>query len=57
MSTDRYKLFIGFRKLGEFSTIWDAKQFARECGLSGTFSLIGKEYRDSWYLTNEKVKQ
>lgn len=57
MNTDTYKLFIGFRKLGEFSTIWDAKQFAQECGLSGTFSLIGKEYRDSWYLTNEKVKQ
>lgn len=57
MNIDTYKLFIGFRKLGEFSSILEAKQFAKKCGLSGTFSLIGKEYRDSWYLTNEKVKQ
>lgn len=57
MNTDTYKLFIGFRKLGEFPSILEAKHFARKCGLSGTFSLIGKEYRDSWYVANEKLKQ
>ncbi len=50
MKEENYKLFIGLRKLGEFSSIWKAKLFAQESGLSGTFSLIGKEYRDSWYV-------
>jgi hypothetical protein len=45
-----YILFIGFRKLGEFPSISQAKQFARNSGLSGVFSLIGKNYRDSWYV-------
>lgn len=49
MKTESYKLYSGFRKLGEFSSIWQAKQFARDSGLSGTFSLIRDGYRDSWY--------
>lgn len=57
MKEENYKLFIGFRKLGEFPSIWKAKLFARECGLSGTFSLIGKEYRDSWYISKNKVDE
>lgn len=44
-----YKLFIGFRNLGEFASIPQARQFARESGETGTFSLIGDRYRDSWY--------
>lgn len=47
MKTETYKLYIGFRILGEYSSIWQAKQFARDSGLSGTFSLIGDGYRDS----------
>ena len=51
-----YKLFIGFRKLGEFSTIWEAKDFAAKSGMSGVFSLVGDNYRDSWYITEKKRK-
>ena len=46
-----YKLFIGFRKLGEFDSILEAKQFAGNSGLSGIFTLIGDKYRDSWYAS------
>lgn len=45
-----YKLFIGFRKLGEFPTILQAKQFATESSYVGVFSLLGSNnYHDSWY--------
>lgn len=44
-----YKLFIGFRKLGEFSTIIEAKKFARNSKLTGLFSLLGDNYSDQWY--------
>lgn len=45
-----YKLFIGFRKLGEFPTILQAKQFATQSNLTGIFSLLGdNNYHDSWY--------
>ena len=47
---DMYKLFVGFRKLGEFKTISEAKKYADESGLTGTFNLIGDKYRDSWYV-------
>lgn len=47
---DMYKLFIGFNKLGEFKTISEAKKYADDSGLSGTFNLIGYKYRDSWYV-------
>jgi hypothetical protein len=46
-----YKLFVGFRKLGEFDSIYIAKQFAQESGITGVFNLIGTNgYRDSWYI-------
>lgn len=44
-----YKLFIGFRKIDEFPTIWEAKKFATESELTGVFTLIGDNYHDSWY--------
>lgn len=47
---DMYKLFVGFKKLGEFKTISEAKKYADDSGLSGTFNLIGDKYRDSWYV-------
>lgn len=50
-----YKLFIGFRKLGEFPTIREAKKFAGDSHLFGCFSLIGGNYRDSWYVMNDKT--
>jgi hypothetical protein len=48
-----YKLFIGFRKLGEFDSILEAKQFAGNSGLTGVFSLRGENYSDSWYETKK----
>ncbi len=45
-----YSLFIGFRKLGEFTSIFEAKKYARDSNLSGVFNLIGENYRDSWYV-------
>ena len=49
----KYKLFIGYRLLGEFSGIWEAKNFAAE---SGMFSLVGENYRDSWYEPKKQDK-
>jgi len=46
-----YKLFVGFRKLGEFNSIYIAKKFAQEGGITGAFNLIGtNDYRDNWYI-------
>lgn len=45
-----YKLFIGFRELGEFPTIREAKQYAKESKITGLFSLIGENYSDRWYV-------
>lgn len=49
-----YRLFIGFRKLGEFNSILEAKQFAHNRGLNGIFTLIGDKYRDSWYISEKE---
>ena len=57
MKTDTYRLYIGFRLVGEFPSIWKAKQFGHESGLAGAFNLIGKNYRDSWYVANNKVDE
>ena len=46
----KYTLFVGFRKLGEFPSIREAKQHVTDNKLSGLFSLIGPNYRDSWYV-------
>lgn len=45
-----YNLFVGFRKLGEFKSILEAKKFALSSNLTGAFNLIGEHYRDSWYV-------
>jgi len=51
----KYKLFIGLKKLGEFGSIPEAKQYADSSGYTGVFNLLGKGYRDSWYIfTNDK---
>ncbi|MDH6308855.1 hypothetical protein M2451_001421 [Dysgonomonas sp. PFB1-18] len=47
---DMYKLFVGFKKLGEFKSISEAKLFADKCGETGVFNLIGHLYKDSWYV-------
>jgi len=53
---DIYKLFIGFKKLGEFKSISEAKKFADNSGLTGAFNLIGDRYRDSWYVWESDIK-
>lgn len=53
-----YKLFVGFKKLGEFTSILEAKQFADNCGETGVFNLIGNKYKDSWYVfENQNMEQ
>ena len=56
MKENIYTLFVGFRKLGEFKSILEAKKYAQSCNLAGAFSLIGKHYRDSWYMSKSKIK-
>ena len=48
-----YKLFIGFRKLGEFDSILEAKQFADSSNFSGVFTLLGNNYSDKWYVSKK----
>lgn len=55
-NSDKYKLFIGFKKLGEFGSIMEAKQYADSSGLSGTFNLIGNKYQDNWYVSEIQVQ-
>lgn len=50
-----YRLYIGFRLLGEFESIREAKQFAHGSRLSGVFNLIGDNYQDSWYIPIFKI--
>lgn len=53
--SEKYKLFIGIKKIGEFDTISQAKQYAQTSGYTGVFNLLGKDYRDSWYVfANDK---
>lgn len=55
-NSEKYKLFIGFNKLGEFDTISEAKKHASDSGLSGVFNLIGDKYKDSWYVSLMQVQ-
>lgn len=52
-----YILFLGFRKLGEFLTITEAKRYAQDSGESGVFNLLGDNYRDAWYVFDDKEMQ
>jgi hypothetical protein len=56
-NSDKYKLFIGFRKLGGFGSISEAKRYAQESGLAGVFNLLGDSYRDAWYVFECKTKK
>jgi hypothetical protein len=52
-----YKLFIGFKKLGEFSSILEAKQYATNTQQAGRFSLLGNKYYDTWYVSQWDIKK
>lgn len=56
MKENIYTLFVGFRKLGEFNSILEAKKFAQNSKLAGTFNLIGEHYRDSWYIFKSEIE-
>lgn len=56
MKENIYTLFVGFRKLGEFKSILEAKKFAQNSNLAGAFNLIGESYRDSWYVFKSEIK-
>lgn len=56
-SKDKFILFLGFKRLGEFCSISEAKKFAKDSGLSGTFNLLGENYRDAWYVWEENKKE
>jgi len=47
--SQKYKLFIGLKKIGEFDSIFQAKRYADSSGYTGVFNLLGRNYRDSWY--------
>lgn len=55
-ASTNYSSATGYRLLGEFSGIWEAKNFAAESGMSGIFSLVGENYRDSWYEPKKQDK-
>lgn len=52
-----YRLYVGFRLLGEFDSILEAKQFAGQSGLNGVFNLIGDNYRDAWYVYENELSK
>ena len=52
----KYKLFIGYRLLGEFSGIWEAKNFAAESGMSQEFSRSWEKITGT-VGTNQKTGQ
>ena len=56
MKENIYTLFVGFRKLGEFKSILEAKKFAQSSNLAGVFNLIGEYYRDSWYVFKSEIE-
>jgi len=56
-SKDKYILFLGFQRLGEFDTISEAKKYAQDSGLTGAFNLLGNNYRDAWYVFERKSEK
>jgi hypothetical protein len=56
-NSNKYKLFIGFKKLGEFDSISEAKRYAQDSGLTGAFNLLGDKYRDAWYVYEQEAKR
>ena len=54
---EKYKLFVSLKKLGEFDSISEAKKHARDSGYMGAFTLLGKDYCDSWYVSKWDIKK
>ena len=52
----KYKLFIGYRLLGEFPVYGKPKISPLKAAMSGIFSLVGENYRDSWYEPKKQEK-
>lgn len=45
-----FRLYKGFKKIGEFSSIMEAKNNSPK--EDGVYNLKGKNYRDSWQIVN-----
>lgn len=52
-----YRLYVGFKLLGEFDSIHKAKEFAGECGETGVFNLMGENYRDACYVFTKPINK
>lgn len=50
MNTNKYNLFKGFQKIGEYNSILEAKKNAPK--EDGVYNLLGCHYRDSWQILN-----
>lgn len=55
-TVNKFVLFLGFKRLGEFDTISEAKKYAQESGETGVFNLLGDNYRDAWYVFEDENK-
>ena len=55
--SEKYKLFVGLKKLGEFNSISEAKKYAQDSGLTGAFNLLGDNYRDAWYISQSQQEK
>jgi hypothetical protein len=48
-----YRLYKGFKLIGEYDTIMEAKKNAPK--IDGVYNLKGENYRDSWQIVNGEV--
>lgn len=55
-TVNKFVLFLGFKRLGEFDTLSEAKKYAQESGETGVFNLLGDNYRDAWYVFEDENK-
>ena len=54
---DKFVLFLGFKRLGEFESVSEAKRYAQDSGETGIFNLLGNNYRDAWYVFEDENKE
>ncbi len=57
MKENIYTLFFGFRKLGEFKSILEAKKFVQDCCEGGIFNLIGTNYSNIWHISKLRINE
>lgn len=50
-----YSLFLGWKKIGSYPNIAEAKKEALAHGVSGVYSVVGENYRDSWFISKMEI--